>query len=323
MLDERNTMYNTTEPGTEPRFPFDPESCRAMLRDLIDLGDIASSSSISEQDLLAELCGAAKRARLAASSRMDRNWQQLLRLNPLSPMPAWGISGRELEVVPHLSRRYGMPTDYQGITVTATAHAPACDRLSSVPTGGPSAEIVEVERFASWLDGEAERGAAAVRDRYGDSCDVVPATGTCDCLEGTLVLAPRLYPDQPKDYVYLVGEELQHRYTGLFEAQRFTVFAVESIEQISGIKELRWYHLGLDEICTHEPQHDAWDHCPEATADLTRECDRGCQGGCDWILEGHDGRARISLHGSDIDLGPAHADHAAALSDVLIPRMRI
>jgi hypothetical protein len=300
-------------------FPLDLKACREMLRELIDL----DGREISEQLMLAEVCTAVKRAHLAASSRMDRHWQELLRMNPLSPMPVWGITGRELQVVPHLSYRTGLVTDYQGITVTASAHAPACHRLLSHPAGGAEPTIVAVEGFEAWLQETAERGAVAERERVGDACDVETATGSCVCLEGTLVLAPRSYPDQPEDIVYLVGEDLQERYLGLFEERRFIVHAVTTLKQITGIKNRRWDHLGTDEVCDHEPQHDAWGICPTASADLTFECDRHCDTGCDWVLYPLDGRARLAVHGDDIDLGPIEEDHTAELTDYLLPQLRI
>jgi hypothetical protein len=59
------------------------------------------------------------------------------------------------------------------------------------------------------------------------------------------------------------------------------------------------------------------------TRDLTFECDRGCHEGCDWVLYPQHGRARLAVHGNDIDLGPLEEDHTAELTDHLLPQLRL
>jgi hypothetical protein len=152
--------------------------------------------------------------------------------------------------------------------------------------------------------------------------DVVADTARCTCLDGTLVFSPRLYPKQPNDLVWLVGADL-HRYMGLFEAVRFEVWEVPDLDAIDAAKENRWHHLDVGEVCTCEPGHEDWDACPVASADQTLECDRGCHGGCDWVLYPQHGHAWLTVHGTDIDLGPVEDDHTEALTGRLIADLRL
>ncbi|MEU6246124.1 hypothetical protein [Glycomyces sp. NPDC047010] len=287
---------------------------RSMLREVIHL----EGGHIDEAEALRRMYEATRRAHLAASSRMDRHWEQMMRLNPLSPMPLTGLETYELRVVPRLSYRQGLVTDFQGITITATAHAPACQRLSALPSG--AAEIVPVPGFTTWLQERAEQAAEAERAEYG--VEVAAQTGQCVCLNGTLVFAPRLYPDQPEDVVFLVGPELQERYSGAFERWHFTVEAVNDLDEIGRRKDHRWMHLSVDEVCTCEPPHEEWEACPVASADLTFDCDRDCQIGCDWVLHPQGDHAQLQVHGTEIDLGPLGEDCTVFLADDVIPKIR-
>jgi hypothetical protein len=312
-------MPGTTPGGIEKgKHMFEVSDAeRWMLREVIRL----EGGRIDEAEALRRMYEATRRAHLAASSRIDRHWPQMMRLNPLSSMPLSGLETYELLVVPRLSYRQGLVTDFQGFAITATAHAPACQRLSGLPSG--ESEIVPVPRFSSWLQERADQAAEAERAEFGDGIEIVAQTGRCVCLDGTLVFAPRLYPDQPEDVVFLVGRELQERYRALFERWHFAVEAVSDLEEVDDRKHYRWLHLGVGEVCTCTPPHEEWEECPVASADLTFACDRNCQTGCDWVMYPLGDRAQLQVHGTEIDLGPLRDDCTFFLSNDVLPQIRI
>jgi hypothetical protein len=226
-----------------------------------------------------------------------------------------------LEVAIHLSYIQGLVTDFQGVAVVATAHAPACDRLSTAV--GCEVETVTCADFAAVLQAKAEAGAEAQRTGSDVPIDVQARTATCRCLDGTPVSAPRSYPDQPDDLIYLVGTELAERYEDLFGSWHFGTHRVETRNGVGAVKSIRWMHLSPEETCTHRAEHASWDDCEDVRRDLTFECDRGCHEGCDWVLYPQYGRARLAVHGNDIDLGPLEEDHTAELTDHLLPQLRL
>lgn len=233
-----------------------------------------------------------------------------------SPRPACHDDVLELAV--HLSYRQGLVTDFQGVAVVACAHAPACHRLASVPVCEP--EIVACADVAAWLQAKADAGAEAERARSNGLIDVEARTASCSCLDGTPMSNPRRYPDQPDDVVYIVGDALVERYEDLFGSQYFGTHPVSTLEYLGAVKEMPWGY-SHEELYGCTEDHDD-EECPN-WRDPTFECVRDCHQGCDWVLYPREGRARLAVHGNDIDLGPLEEDHTALLVDQLLPDLRL
>jgi hypothetical protein len=129
----------------------------------------------------------------------------------------------------------------------------------------------------------AAAALAAAREAGEHEVDVEARIGACACLWGTAYRPGHTYA-QPEDVIYLDGDHAE-RYRNLFDALGFRV--------------------------------------PEPGFDTDRSGDCGdCAIRCDWELYELHGRAWIALHGSDIDLGPADADHTAELGRI-VPELRI
>ncbi|MCH7229999.1 hypothetical protein L0U85_03865 [Glycomyces sp. L485] len=271
--------------------------------------------------LVWELCRAYHRARLAASPRPGRTWQQAFALHSGGPVPQAGESDRALQVAVHLSYRQGLITDFQGVTVTACAHAPACQRLTSA--GDYQVTTVRTDGFDDWLQAQAEAGAETERDQYDGDVEVTVQTAQCCCLDGTPSNRPEAYPSQPDDLVFLVGPDLTARYFDVFADRGFGVHTTDTLDGVGGAKSIRWLGVGHDEICQCTEAHHCWDECPDVGRDLTFECDRGCETGCDWVLYPLHGRAWLAVHGTEIDLGPIEDDHTAELVERLLPDLRL
>ncbi|GAB4001588.1 hypothetical protein GCM10029992_37520 [Glycomyces albus] len=281
----------------------------------------AQGDGCTEETVISRLCEAYERAALAASPRLGRPWPTLLTRLDDYRAPAWSDLDRSLSVTCHLSYRQGLITDFQGVSVTACAHAMDCVRLVSA-TGARRFEIVSVDRFEQWLAERAEQGAEAERQRAGEGVEVATGTEHCRCLAGTPVFDRAFHPAHPEDIVYLVGAELR-RYESLFFRLGFEPWPVEEMDGVDTVKELRWMHHGVEDLCTCAEPCRSIEECPVAGRDLTFECDRGCADGCDWVLYPLYGRAWLQVHGTDIDLGPLEADHTHELTARYLPELRL